>query len=139
MKKNIEKHICTSLGAFAGMMSAVSLTAFAQSGTDADVNAVASPIFELFSRFMPALLVIVASVGILYCAILGLKYSKTEGTRERELALEHLKSSVIGFVIIFVLILALSILTDFMSDWAGRASEAPTDSMINLISRRKGL
>ena len=118
MKHNIEKRISAIAGAFAGMMSTVSLTAFAQGKTpDSGFDAVGKPIVDLLNSLMGPLLAIVGAVGALYCVLLGVKYAKAEEPQDREKAKSHLKNAVIGFVIIFVLILALNILMDSMTNW----------------------
>ena len=116
MKKNIEKRISAIAGAFAGMISTVNFCAFAASD-DAGFDKVTTPVVKLLNSLMGPLLAIVGSVGALYCVILGVKYAKAEEPQDREKAKSHLKNAVIGFVIIFVLILALNILMDSMTDW----------------------
>ena len=118
MKKNIEKRISAIAGAFAGMISTVNFCAFAASAKDdTGFDKVTTPIVKLLDSLMGPLLAIVGSVGALYCVILGVKYAKAEEPQDREKAKSHLKNAVIGFIIIFVLILALNILMDSMTDW----------------------
>ena len=117
MKQNIAKRVSALAGTFAGMMSTVSLTAFAAGANDTGFDQVAQPVVELLNSLMAPLLAIVGAVGALYCVLLGVKYAKAEEPQDREKAKAHLKNAVIGFVIIFVLILALNILMDSMPKW----------------------
>jgi len=78
---------------------------------------VVDPIVKLLNSLVRPMLAIVAAVGSLYCVILGVKYAKAEEPQDREKAKQHLKNAIIGFVIIFVLILALNVLKDPLIDW----------------------
>lgn len=78
---------------------------------------VVAPIVSLLNSLMAPLLAIVGALGTLYCVILGVKYAKAEEPQEREKAKGALKNAVIGFVLIFVLILALNMLMPVMIKW----------------------
>jgi len=73
---------------------------------------------------MGPLLAIVGAVGALYCVILGVKYAKAEEPQEREKAKGALKNAVIGFVLIFILILALNLLMPIMINWVNEQSKS---------------
>ena len=89
-------------------------TVFAETALDAAVKPVASLIYALLN---PAL-IIVGAVGSLYCVILGVKYAKCEEPQEREKAKGNLKNAIIGFVLIFVLMVVLKLLMPVLQDWA---------------------
>ena len=78
---------------------------------------VANPIITLIQSLLVPLLGIVGAAGSLYCVILGVKYAKAEEPQEREKAKGALKNAVIGFVLIFVLLVALKILTPELIKW----------------------
>ena len=78
---------------------------------------VAAPIVSLLNSLMAPLLAIVGAAGALYCVILGVKYAKAEEPQDREKAKGSLKNAIIGFVLIFVLILALNLLMPQMIKW----------------------
>ena len=59
----------------------------------------------------------IQAAGMLYCVILGVKYAKAEEPQDREKAKGALKNAVIGFVLIFILILALYLLMPAMIKW----------------------
>ena len=80
-------------------------------------NEVAKPIIELLNSLLAPLLGIVGAAGMLYCVILGVKYAKAEEPQDREKAKGALKNAVIGFVLIFILILALYLLMPAMIKW----------------------
>ena len=78
---------------------------------------VASPIVELIYSILGPLLAIVGAAGTIYCVVLGVKYAKAEEPQDREKAKGALKNAIIGFVLIFVLILALRILMPELVKW----------------------
>ncbi|MBR4194223.1 MAG: hypothetical protein IKQ54_07860 [Oscillospiraceae bacterium] len=80
-------------------------------------QSVVAPIVELLNNILTPMLLIVGAVGALYCVILGVKYAKAEEPQDREKAKGALKNAIIGFVLIFVLILALKLLTPIMVKW----------------------
>ena len=75
------------------------------------------PIVELLDSLMKPLLAIVVAVGGLYCVLLGVKYAKAEEPQDREKAKSHLKNAVIGFVLIFVLVVLMNLLVPVMETW----------------------
>ena len=80
-------------------------------------QAVADPIVDLVnSLFAPAMTIVVA-VGTLYCVILGVKFAKAEEPQEHEKAKNHLKNAIIGFVLIFVLVVALKLSVGPLTAW----------------------
>ena len=83
-------------------------------------DSVVAPIVELLNNILTPMLLIVGAVGSLYCVILGVKYAKAEEPHDREKAKGSLKNAIIGFVLIFVLILALKLLTPIMVEWVNK-------------------
>ena len=81
---------------------------------------VAAPIVSLLNSLMAPLLAIVGAAGALDCVILGVKYAKAEEPQDREKAKGSLKNAIIGFVLIFVLILALNLLMPQMINWVNQ-------------------
>lgn len=107
-----EKLVCTRVGA---MMSAVMLLATSAFATDYDK--VVNPIISLLNNLLGPFLGIVGAVGTLYCVLLGVKFAKAEEPQDREKARTHLKNAIIGFVLIFVLIVLLKLGTNVMLNW----------------------
>ena len=93
--------------------------AFATS-TGTNFDSITTPIVELIDSLLGPALAIVGAVGSLYCVVLGVKYAKAEEPQDREKAKSHLKSAIIGFVLIFVLMLALKLGTPILQDWVTR-------------------
>ena len=95
---------------------------------------VAAPIVSLLNSLMAPLLAIVGAAGALYCVILGVKYAKAEEPQDREKAKGSLKNAIIGFVLIFVLILALNLLMPQMIKWVNNQSGSTVISEQQLTS-----
>ena len=80
-------------------------------------DSVVAPIVNLLNSILTPMLAIVGAVGALYCVVLGVKYAKAEEPQDREKAKGSLKNAIIGFVLIFVLILGLKLLMPIMKQW----------------------
>ncbi|MBQ9648027.1 MAG: hypothetical protein IJV43_06675 [Oscillospiraceae bacterium] len=81
---------------------------------------VAAPIVSLLNSLMAPLLAIVGAAGAQYCVVLGVKFAKAEEPQDREKAKGALKNAIIGFILIFVLILALNLLMPQMINWVNQ-------------------
>ena len=95
------------------------LTALASTtdATKSDFDEVTDPIVELMKQVTLGLIPLVGAIGAVYCVLLGVKFAKAEEPQEREKAKSHLKNAIIGYVLIFVLVVALNRLTPIMSTW----------------------
>ena len=78
---------------------------------------VSKPIIDLLNLALTPALGIVAALGSIYCIILGAKLAKAEEPQDREKAKNSLKNAVIGFLLIFILIVALKLGMDAMQTW----------------------
>ncbi len=68
-----------------------------------------SPVMEIIQVFLPVILTLVATVGFIWCIVLGVKFAKSADPQEHEQAKKALINAIIGFVLIFVLMLVLNI------------------------------
>ena len=80
------------------------------------------PIISLLNMVLGPALAIVGALGAIFCVILGVKYAKAEEPQDREKAKHALKNAIIGFVLIFVLLVALKIGLPAMQEWASGAA-----------------
>ncbi len=101
-------------------------------------NQVAAPIVSLLNQLMGPLLAIVGAAGALYCVVLGVKFAKAEEPQDREKAKGALKNAIIGFVLIFVLILALNLLMPSMVKWVNDQTGSTTISQSDINSAKTG-
>ena len=102
------------------MVAFMAMPVFA-AGTEAttgtNFDSITDPIVGLIDSLLSPALAIVGAVGALYCVVLGVKYAKAEEPQDREKAKGHLKSAIIGFVLIFVLMLALKLAMPILQQW----------------------
>lgn len=128
MKNTVKKTLMLGSARVMAIMTAVSaamVTAFAansSSSADADLKKITKPVEDLLKNILNVLIPLVAAVGAIYCISLGVKYSRAEEPQEREKAKQHLKSAIIGFVLVFVLIVALRIATPIFVTWMNNNS-----------------
>lgn len=83
-------------------------------------DSVVNPIVELLEQLTGPALALVGAIGSLYCVLLGVKFAKAEEPQEREKAKHHLKNAIIGFALIFILIVALHFGIRVMTNWASQ-------------------
>lgn len=96
---------------------AAALTALAANTGSNTFSNVTDPIISLINQVTLILIPLVGAVGAVYCILLGVKYAKAEEPQEREKAKSHLKNAIIGYMLIFILIVALNRLTPVMTQW----------------------
>ena len=82
-----------------------------------DLNAIVKPVLELCQYLVPILLAVVGAVGSLWCILLGVKYAKADDPQEHEKAKKGLINAIVGFVLIFVLLIMLNVGTKVFTDW----------------------
>ena len=126
--KSKAESLCIKMGAAIATSAMLSTSAFAADNAFADV---VKPVVELLNSLMTPLLTIVGAVGALYCVLLGVKFAKAEEPQDREKAKTHLKNAIIGFVLIFVLILMLRLLMPVMIKWVNDNAVAKNVTGIN--------
>ena len=115
MKKLNMRRMGSMLVVTVMMVMLMATPAFATTGTNFD--SITKPIVGLIDSLLSPALAIVGAVGSLYCVVLGVKYAKAEEPQDREKAKGHLKNAIIGFVLIFVLMLALKLAMPILQQW----------------------
>ena len=82
-----------------------------------DLEKIVKPLTDVLSVVIPVLLGVVGSVGAIWVIFLGIKYAKAEDPQEHEKARNSLKHAIIGFVLIFVLLIALMWAVSVLTNW----------------------
>lgn len=124
MKKMMKKMLglAAALSTAFMVMPMTSLAANNESdfNPDGSVNfdKVTSPVVDLINSLLGPAIAIVGALGAVYCVILGVKFAKAEEPQEREKAKSHLKNAIIGFVLIFVLMVVLKAAIGPLTQWA---------------------
>ena len=107
-----EKVLCSKVAAALLLPLLLTTPAFAT-----DYDSTVRPIISLLNNLLGPLLGVVGAVGTLYCVLLGVKFAKAEEPQDREKAKAHLKNAIIGFALIFILMVLLKIGMGVMIDW----------------------
>lgn len=92
--------------------------------TEKELSQIVKPLTDVLGVVVPVLLGVVGAVGALWVIFLGVKYAKAEDPQEHEKARASLKHAIIGFVLIFVLLISLQIAVKLFTDWY---RSAPSD------------
>ena len=119
-----ERKVC---GIFMMVMLATVLMTCPALAAESNFDTVVNPVIALLNSLLGPILGLVGAVGTLYCVMLGVKFAKAEEPQEREKAKAHLKNAIIGFVLIFVLIVALKLGMKAMTDWLATQGVNVTD------------
>lgn len=82
-----------------------------------DFAPVIAPILEVLNAILWPAIAIIGAVGTIYCIVLGVKLAKSDEQNSREKAKKDLIGAIIGFVAIFVLIVALKVSLPILQDW----------------------
>ena len=106
----------------------------AAAASQSNFNSIVQPIVGLLNKFVNPLLLLVGAGGVLFCIVLGVKYATAEEPQEREKRKQALKTAIIGFILIFVLIVALKLSIDPLKNWMQESTKkkATTDALIEV-------
>lgn len=89
-------------------------------------DGVVKPITDLLNSIVNPLLALVSAGGTIFCIFLGVKYATAEEPQEKEKRKQSLKTAIIGFILIFVLIVALKLSIDPLKDWMAKSTKEKT-------------
>jgi len=93
----------------------VSGNVFASNG--ADFTGVTTPIVGLINSLVNPLLLLVGAGGTIFCILLGVKFATAEEPQEKEKRKQSLKTAIIGFFLIFILVVALKLSINPLTTW----------------------
>jgi len=116
----------------AAMAVANPVSVFAEGGETAADSTVkfdqaTKPIVTLINSMVGPIISVVAALGAIYCVLLGVKLAKADEPQEREKAKMALKNAIIGFFLIFILIVVMRILVPQLTKWVDdNSSNAPS-------------
>ncbi len=89
--------------------------------TDNPFAAAAKPVTELINMATGPILLVVIALGAIYSIFLGVKLAKAEEPQDKQKAKGQLKNAIIGFLLIFVLIVVLRVATGPLLDWVNNS------------------
>ena len=84
---------------------------------DGQIKTIIQPVLDLCNSLVPILLLVVGAVGALWCILLGVKYARADDPQEHEKAKKGLVNAIVGFVLIFILLIMLNIGTSVLTEW----------------------
>ncbi len=94
-----------------------------------EVQNILTPVFEIIGTVVPILILLLGSVGSIWCIVLGVKYAKAEDPQEHEKAKKALVNAIVGFVLVFVLLimlqLAVPVFRDYYTDFVTPITTTP--------------
>ena len=91
-----------------------------KAGTVPHFTEAVKPIVDFINALKGPALTVVIALAAIYCIILGAKFAKAEEPQEREKAKAALKNGIIGFVLIFVLLVLLSGVSGLLVNWVSK-------------------
>lgn len=90
--------------------------------TQSDLERIVNPIIQFCNVLIPVMLTVVGSLGAIWVILLCVKFARADEPQEHEKAKKALKNAIIGFVLIFILLIMLQVgLGVFKNWWAGYA------------------
>jgi heme O synthase-like polyprenyltransferase len=87
-----------------------------------DLGQVTRPITDLLLTVFNVAIPVVGALGGIFCIFLGVKLAKADEQQDREKAKTALKNAIIGFALIFILVVALRIGINIMGDWVNQVA-----------------
>ncbi|MCR5676284.1 MAG: pilin [Lachnospiraceae bacterium] len=99
-------------------MAAANTAATTASGA-VDFTGASKPIVDLINSILSPLIAVVGALGAIWCVLLGVKLAKADEPQEREKAKMALKNAIVGYLLIFILIVVLRMTIGPLSTWMG--------------------
>lgn len=119
-----------TLAIFAMMTMASPMTVFAGEGS-VDFSGAATPVVSLINSLVGPIISVVAAVEAIYCVILGVKLAKADEPQEREKAKMALKNAIIGFFLIFILIVVMRLMVPTLVQWVNSNANGNTQIQVS--------
>lgn len=95
------------------MLNTILATTISQS----DLERVVEPILSFCKVLIPVMLTVVGTLGAIWVILLCVKFSRADDPQEHEKAKKALKNAIVGFVLIFILLIMLNVGVDVFTNW----------------------
>lgn len=82
-----------------------------------DLDPAVHPVLDLINKLVNPLMLLVGAGGVIFCIIMGVKYATAEEPQEREKRKQALKTAIIGYLLIFVLVVILKLSIGPLTNW----------------------
>lgn len=96
-----------------------------------DFSNAATPVVQLINSLLGPVISVVVAVGAIYCVILGVKLAKADEPQEREKAKMALKNAIIGFFLIFILIVVMRLMVPTLVTWVNNNRNGLTEIQVS--------
>ena len=93
-----------------------------------DFSSAATPIVDLINSILSPLIAVVGALGAIWCVLLGVKLAKADEPQEREKAKMALKNAIVGYLLIFILVVVLRLTIGPLATWMGGYQSTLTTS-----------
>jgi len=85
--------------------------------SEKDLNQIVKPLLDVLNILVPVLLGVVGALGAVWVIFLGVKFAKAEEPQDHEKAKSNLRNAIIGFALIFILLVALQVGVTIFTNW----------------------
>ncbi len=112
----VQKLKCPYVWMTAALLAAQSPQAVFASG-DVDFSKASAPVVSLINGIVGPLVSVVGALAAVWCVFLGVKLAKADEPQEREKAKMALKNAIVGFFLIFILIVVMRMILPQLTGW----------------------
>ena len=92
-------------------------TILASTISQGDLTKIVQPILDFCDTLTLVLLPVVGALAAIWIILLCVKFSKADEPQEHDKAKKAIKNAVIGFVLIFILLIMLKVGLPILQDW----------------------
>jgi heme O synthase-like polyprenyltransferase len=85
--------------------------------SEKDLQQIVKPLLDVLNILVQVLLGVVGALGAVWVIFLGVKFAKAEEPQDHEKAKSNLKNAIIGFALIFILLVALQVGVTIFTNW----------------------
>ena len=85
--------------------------------SEKDLQQIVKPLLDVLNILVPVLLGVVGALGAVWVIFLGVKFAKAEEPQDHEKAKSNLRNAIIGFALIFILLVALQVGVTIFTNW----------------------
>ena len=85
--------------------------------TQEELSKIIAPILQVCKVLVPVMLSVVGALGSIYVIMLAVRYSRASDPQEHEKEKKALRNAIVGFVLIFVLLIALQVGMGIFTNW----------------------
>ena len=96
-------------------------------------DSAAAPIVDLINSILTPLITVVGALGAIWCVLLGVKLAKADEPQEREKAKMALKNAIVGYLLIFILIVVLRLTIGPLSQWMADSSKTNSTNTTSML------